>query len=213
VGIGAALCLLLALVVLGAQSSFRLALASAIGWYLIVESPLRPAVAIVVLTGSPTRPPVAAQLYQAGWAPLVLLHSEAEEERAESTAVSQGAVASNLESDRQALSENGVPASAVRITTGEASDTLQELCLAARALEPGDNAVILVTSSYHSRRTLLVWQYVSGGRSPGVVRVAWMDSFDPDVWWRSEGWTGYVVHEYLGLLKLFLYSLLHLPAC
>ena len=64
--------------------------------------------------------------------------------------------------------------------------------------------VILVTSKYHTRRTRLTWQYVSGGQSQPIVRAASGDPFDPESWWKTRGYALSVVREYLGLFNYYL---------
>ena len=63
--------------------------------------------------------------------------------------------------------------------------------------------VILVTSKYHTRRTRLTWQYVTGGRSQPIVRAASLDPFDPEHWWQERRSILAVVREYLGLLNYY----------
>jgi hypothetical protein len=63
--------------------------------------------------------------------------------------------------------------------------------------------VILVTSKYHTRRTRLIWQYVSGGRSKPIVRAAADEPFDHEQWWRTRSYALAVVREYLGLLNYY----------
>jgi uncharacterized SAM-binding protein YcdF (DUF218 family) len=64
--------------------------------------------------------------------------------------------------------------------------------------------VILVTSKYHTRRTRLTWQYVSGGQSQPIVRAASGDPFEPESWWKTRGYVLSVVREYLGLFNYWL---------
>jgi uncharacterized SAM-binding protein YcdF (DUF218 family) len=63
--------------------------------------------------------------------------------------------------------------------------------------------VILVTSKYHTRRTRLIWQYVTAGRSQAIVRTASGDPFDPDRWWEQRSFALSVVREYLGLVNYY----------
>jgi uncharacterized SAM-binding protein YcdF (DUF218 family) len=63
--------------------------------------------------------------------------------------------------------------------------------------------VILVTSKYHTRRTRLTWNYVTGGRSQAIVRAASRDPFDPDRWWQQRSFALSVVREYLGLANYY----------
>jgi uncharacterized SAM-binding protein YcdF (DUF218 family) len=64
--------------------------------------------------------------------------------------------------------------------------------------------VILVTSKYHTRRTRVTWQYVSGDRSQAIVRAASGDPFDPESWWHTRSYVLSVVREYLGLFNYWL---------
>jgi uncharacterized SAM-binding protein YcdF (DUF218 family) len=63
--------------------------------------------------------------------------------------------------------------------------------------------VILVTSKYHTRRTRLTWNYVTGGRSQPIVWAASGDPFDPDRWWHTRSYALSVVREYLGLANYY----------
>jgi uncharacterized SAM-binding protein YcdF (DUF218 family) len=63
--------------------------------------------------------------------------------------------------------------------------------------------VILVTSKYHTRRTRLTWQYVTGGQSQPIVRAATGDPFDPERWWHTRAYALSVVREYLGLANYY----------
>ena len=63
--------------------------------------------------------------------------------------------------------------------------------------------VILVTSKFHTRRTRLTWEYVSGGRSQPIVRAASRDPFDPESWWKTRRFALSVVREYLGLVNYY----------
>src|SRR5436309_64841 len=150
---------------------------------LIVDDPLRPASAIVVLAGGPPfRALEAAALYHAGWAPHV---------------VATGAVAW----DRDVLLAAGVPPSAIVLTDGAPRATLEELQTVSRLVSVHNEPVILVTSKVHTRRTRLIWRYVTGQAASGIVRSARRDPFDASDWWGKRRLTGDVFHEYLSLLN------------
>jgi uncharacterized SAM-binding protein YcdF (DUF218 family) len=169
---------------------------------LIVEDALEPAAAIVALGGqTPFRPMEAAELYRAGWAPRIVVvrgarHEEDHALRRLGIVVPQG-----WEIEREVMLRQGVPASAILVPEGEAEGTLEELAIVARAVEPGEQPVILVTSKIHTRRTRMTWEHVSGGRSRPVVRIAPDDPFEPAAWWRERRAALAVVREYLGLLN------------
>ena len=150
---------------------------------LIVDDPLRPASAIVVLAGGPPfRALEAAELYRAGWAPHV---------------VATGAVTW----DRDVLLAAGVPPSAIILTNGTPRATLEELQTVSRLVSAHNEPVILVTSKAHTRRTRLIWRHVTGQAASGIVRSARRDPFNPRLWWRERRLADDVVHEYLSLLN------------
>ena len=150
---------------------------------LIVDDPLRPASAIVVLAGGPPfRALEAAELYHAGWAPHV---------------VATGAVTW----DRDVLLAAGVPPSAIVLTNGTPRATLEELQRVSQLVSGHGEPVILVTSKVHTRRTRLIWRHVRRQAASGIVRSARGDPFDPRVWWRERRLVDDVVHEYLSLLN------------
>lgn len=74
---------------------------------------------------------------------------------------------------------------------------------ATNAMDAEPNDVILVTSKYHTRRTRLIWHYVSGGRSQAIVRAAAGDPFDPSRWWQKRRDALSVAREYLGLANYY----------
>ena len=149
---------------------------------LIVDDPLRPASAIVVLAGGPSsRALEAAELYHAGWAPRI---------------IATGAVTW----DRDVLLGAGVPSSAIVLTKGT-RDTLEELRMISRSVSFEGAPIILVTSKVHTRRTRLIWRYVTGQPESAVVRSARRDTFDVGGWWRDRIAAGLVMHEYLSLLN------------
>src|SRR3989442_8792225 len=152
---------------------------------LIVDDPLRPASAIVVLAGGPPfRALEAAELYHAGWAPHV---------------VATGAVTW----DRDVLVGAGVPPSAIVLTARTPRDTLDELQTVSRLVSAHSEPVILVTSKVHTRRTRLIWRYVTGQAASGIVRSARRDPFDPRQWWRERRVADDVGYEEPSLLNYF----------
>jgi uncharacterized SAM-binding protein YcdF (DUF218 family) len=129
---------------------------------LIVQTAVEPADAIVVLGGeSQGRPVEAARLYNEGLAPRVFVVGTGDNER-----------------NRRALLRAGVPED--RITCETASEsTLENAMFVRPLLEKADvHRAILVTSSYHTRRALAVFQQ----RVPGISflmassRIGWWDT-------------------------------------
>ena len=172
--------------------------------FLIVQDPLRPAAAIVVLSGqTPFREIEAAKLYHAGWAPAVIIVREAPSK--EKGALEELGIKKpeSWELSRAVLVQQGLPPAAILIPEGEGLGTLEELKAVYAALPFKDAPVILVTSKYHTRRTRLTWQYVTGGPSQPIVRAASRDPFDPDRWWQTRRFALSVVREYLGLANYY----------
>jgi uncharacterized SAM-binding protein YcdF (DUF218 family) len=129
---------------------------------LIVQTAIEPADAIVVLGGeSQGRPVEGARLYRQGLAPRVFVVGTGDNER-----------------NRRALVREGVPED--RITCETASESTLENAIFVRPLleKAGVHRAILVTSSYHTRRALAVFQQ----RVPGIhfemvpSRIGWWDT-------------------------------------
>ena len=129
---------------------------------LIVQTAIEPADAIVVLGGeSQGRPVEGARLYKQSLAPRVFVVGTGDNER-----------------NRRALVREGVPED--RITCEMASESTLENAMFVRPLleKAGVHRAILVTSSYHTRRALAVFQQ----RVPGIhfemvpSRIGWWDT-------------------------------------
>lgn len=159
---------------------------------LVVSAEVERADALVVLSGSAAyreRAAGAARLYREGRAPLVLLTddgvqggwSEVEQRNPHFVELSAAE-----------LARGGVPAESVRVLDGRPTNTHDEAeAVRAYAAERGFRSLLVVTSSYHSRRALRTWRRVfegsgirvglepaEGERTPG----AWS-------WWLSgAGW-------------------------
>ena len=176
----------------------------AIASFLLVEDPLEPAAAIVPLGGQiPFREIEAARLYYAGWAPGIVIVRGALSD--ESDALNRLGMRKipEWELARQVLIKQGVRESSIRVAEDEAAGTLEELRAVYNSLTVKSAPVILVTSKYHTRRARLTWQYVTGGRSQAIVRVAAQDPFEPSRWWRERRFVLSVVREYLGLANYY----------
>lgn len=173
---------------------------------LVTEDRLEPAAAIVVLAGHlPFREIEAARLYHAGWAPQLVFVRLAEGKEQRMLRSLGVAFTEGWEVSREVLLKLGVPASAIVIPKEEVKGgTLEELQVVLRELKPDTARVILVTSKLHTRRARLTWYYLTGGRSPGLVRATPLDPFDPNHWWRERGFALAVVREYLGLVNYWM---------
>jgi uncharacterized SAM-binding protein YcdF (DUF218 family) len=164
-----------------AHVSFLRELAS----FLIIEDSLEPAAAIVSLAGE-AQPAVreieAARLYRAGWAPLIIIVRAARHQDSQAVQGPRSNATQPWELSRETLVREGVPASAILIIRDEAQNTFQELQAVYRALPSKESRLVLVTSKFHTRRTRLTWEHVTGGRSQAIVRSVERDSLDPTRW-------------------------------
>lgn len=160
---------------------------------LIVQTAIAPADAIVVLGGeSQGRPAEGARLYKEGIAPCVFVVGTGDNER-----------------NRRVLVREGVPED--RIICETASESTLENAMFVRPLleNAGIHRAVLVTSSYHTRRALAVFQQ----RVPDIrfdmasSRIGWWDTpkgrRQEDVWAAIEFikipayWILYGIHPWI----------------
>jgi uncharacterized SAM-binding protein YcdF (DUF218 family) len=182
---------------------------TAAGTWLVVEDPLRPARAIVVFGGNvPFRAMEAARLYQQGWAREVWLTRggfTAEDAALEAAGIHR--IEEHTYS-RLVLERLGVPTGAIRDLPEHTRNTTEEIRVVARALqEAGGDRVILVTSTYHTRRVRSLWRALVG-RDPAapaaIVRPSSGEPFDPARWWRDSRDAMSVVREWFGLFNMWI---------
>jgi uncharacterized SAM-binding protein YcdF (DUF218 family) len=159
--------------------------------------------ALVVLSGSAAyaeRAAEAARLYREGRAPLVLLTDDG---------VSAGWSEAEQRNPRfvelaaMELQRGGVPTDSIRVLHARPTNTYDEAtAVRAYADASGLRSLLVVTSSYHSRRALWTWRRVlrgsgvefglepaEGGRTPG----AWS-------WWLSAAGWREVAGEYVKMI-------------
>lgn len=176
-----------------------------LGAWLVVEDPLAPARAVVVLGGQvPFRPMEAASIYRQGWAPEVWITRGAQD--AEQAALRELAVEVPTEDvhSRAVLERLGVPPAAIRVLSQPAENTAQEVQVVARELQRvGGVAVILVTSRPHSRRVRATWRALIGESPRGIIRYATAAPYDADGWWRHTNEALAVSREVFGLLNVW----------
>jgi uncharacterized SAM-binding protein YcdF (DUF218 family) len=177
------------------------------GRYLVREDPLAHADAIFVLEGAHAeRWMEAADLYKAGYAPVIAL-SPGRTEEAELILRARGVhYPSNPSLARDALIQMGVSASAIVLPEGSVDNTAEEAeLLRGLAAARGWRSVMVITSKYHSRRTGFAFRREL--RDTGVtinVRSTRYDLSDPAHWWRYRPEVRYVLSE---LQKLLAYRL------
>ena len=175
-----------------------------IGRWLVVSDPLKPASAIVVLSGGlPFRAMEAAKMYREGWAPEVwLTHPMLDD------AVAMGGLGIEFlqedHYDTQVLEKLGVPARAIRVLPEQVKNTADEERAAVEELrKAGGNRLIIVTSMPHTRRTKAMWHALTGDTTELIVRGAPEDPYDPNHWWRNTHDVEAVSHELMGLINFW----------
>lgn len=173
------------------------------GAYLQHEDPLTHADALFVLAGSRLeRALEAADLFQAGYAPVILM-SPGREEPAEVAARARGMrFPREAEPVRDALASFGIPRAAILIGDGSVDNTAEEAAmLRAFALARHWRTVIVVTSKYHTRRTGLAMRHaVEGTGITIVVHASRYDPADPAHWWRHRRDLRFLMEEWPKLI-------------
>lgn len=156
---------------------------------LVVSAPLASADAIAVLSGSSAyveRTQKAAQLYREGRAPLVLL---TDDHTRGGWSSAQQRNPYFVERATDELIKAGVPADRIRIVPGVAASTRDEaLLLRDYAVAQRLQSVVVVTSSYHSRRALqtIAGAFAGTGKTIGLDPAL---SSPAAFWWlRRDGW-------------------------
>jgi len=173
------------------------------GRLLVVEDPLKPATAVVVFGGGvPFRAMEASRVYKQGWAREVWL--------TKGGVFPADAVLANLEIERMpeyvysrmVLERLGVPSAAIRVLPERTPNTAEEVRTVARGLDRlGGDRVILVTSSYHTRRVQSLWRKLIGDHPEAIVRYTPDDGFEAGRWWRDSGSAMRVTREWFSLLN------------
>jgi len=192
-----------AVVVLIVIGAFALSRA---GVSLSVADPLQPADAIVVINGRvPFRAMKGADLYMRHLAPQVWLTmgnrnvAEVEMEKL--------AVHPTLEHvySQAVLEKLGVPATAIHVIPGRNNNTATEVkTIAAYAKQHRAARVILVTSSYHSRRVRSLWHRLVGDSPQAIVQFTDEEPFNAGRWWADSADAWSVSREWFGLLNAWL---------
>lgn len=176
---------------------------------LIVEKPLERADVILVLAGSSVfqeRTQKAADLFKQGIAPKIILTDDGEKggwskiERRNPLFV---------EMAQKNLIAEGVPSEAIEIIKPNGSGTIYEAQIFSEKVSQTNwKSVLLVTSAYHTRRTLWTFEkeLKDENITVGIVSVAVGQQTPlPDFWWISpRGWSS-VAGEYVKSFYYWIY--------
>jgi uncharacterized SAM-binding protein YcdF (DUF218 family) len=174
----------------------RFALMRAAGEWLVVGDALQPSNAIIVLSGDDVdgnRAARAAQLYKAGWAPVVV--ASGSEIRT---------YLSEADLEMRDLESGGVSAKAIVPLRQQALYTLQEsrdllqLCRAQHWTK-----VIVVTSNYHTRRARYIFRHIFPPSIQVRVTPSADAAFHPDSWWETREGTKTFARETAALCVAF----------
>ena len=176
---------------------------------LIVEKSIEKADAILILSGSSTyieRTHKAAEVFKTGVAPKIFLTDDG----------SQGGWDKQqqrnpffVERAKSELIKQGVPEDAIEVLPGVVEGTQDEAILAEKTLrERNLRSILLITSPYHTRRTLSTFETLLHKNSVEVGIVsppAGEQSPSPNYWWLSaRGWR-FVAGEYLKIAYYWLF--------
>jgi uncharacterized SAM-binding protein YcdF (DUF218 family) len=181
---------LIVLVLVG--MAFYRSILGTLGSWLVVQEPPARADAIIVLSGDSPRAPRAAraaELYRAGWAPVVV---------ASGTALRSYFSEADLMA--QDLLRDGVPKNSIIPFRHTARYTLAEAqALAAFCTERGWHRLLVVTSNYHTRRADYIFHQVFPPADRVRVIAAQDVDFDPYSWWTTREGTKLFIRELVGL--------------
>lgn len=178
----------------------------ATGQALVVDDPRERADAIVVVAGStPSREETAAALFHDGRAPRVLVSRQFVPDRVQRL-LDMGIRRLDFQGESvAALEKFGVPREAIVILDPPVEITETELrAVAAAARERGWRRLILVTTRFHSRRVQVIWRREAGDAIEARLAGVPDECSGEDAWWRRRRCSESVLHEYLGLLALYL---------
>jgi uncharacterized SAM-binding protein YcdF (DUF218 family) len=157
-----------------------------LGRFMAREDPLQKADAIFVFAGRYLeRPLEAADLFQAGYAPRIVVTRSTADQQTFDLERRRVRIPSEHDLTTAMLEQLGIPGSAVvapsfiHDNTAEEARTLREL-----ALQHGWRRVIVVSSKYHLRRIMVAVRAQLRGTSVEVLaRGSRYDQSTPDRWW------------------------------
>ena len=131
----------------------------------------------------------AAQLFKAGWAPRIIASGRY-----------LRPYASIAELEEHDLVDRGVPASAVVRLAHRAASTREEALVISQFIATrGWKRILLVTSSYHTRRSLYICEHTFPPGTTLRVVSAPDSEYDPDSWWRTRKGVQLFAHEFVGM--------------
>jgi uncharacterized SAM-binding protein YcdF (DUF218 family) len=155
-----------------------------VGRWLVVQDPLEPGAAIVVLSGRmPERALQAAELYRQRMASQVwLTHPVGPGEELAQMGIP---FVSEETYNERILAHFGVPPGAIHILDPTVVNPADEIdAIGRQATRDASSKVLIVTSKAHSRRVRAIWHKKIDGSPQAIVRYTSSDQFDAEHWWR-----------------------------
>jgi len=133
----------------------------------------------------------AAELFRSGMAPVVVASGRMLRQNT--------GIADLLEHDLQSF---GVPASSIVKFSHRAANTREEAeALSGLIASRGWKRILLVTSNYHTRRALFIFDRVMPAGVSVRVSGARDSEFDPARWWTTREGQSLFIHELLGYVE------------
>lgn len=170
------------------------------GTWLVHDQELEQADALVVLMGSTAdRVLEAYDLYAQGFAPVIIMVRS--RQIGGQHALEQGLrIPGNADISAEALNNLGVPEQGIVILPGEAASTRDEAVSVLKYLQdrPDLSSLILVTSSFHSRRAGMVFKNVLEGTGAMIqIAPSRYTDFQAETWYQDRDSAKWTVLEYL----------------
>lgn len=188
--------------------ALRVPLLVGVGTLVYDTDPLESADAIVVLAGGLDRLIEAADLFRAGYAPVIVLTRQpaspvVEELQSRGVDVNDG-----LETRLGYLDALGVPSSATTVLQRIAESTHEEAEAVAVWAKHRDVAkIMIVTTGFHTARARLAFSKSFRGQSTALLfRASRTSAFDPGTWWHDRHGVRTVLVE---LQKQFYYRFMY----
>jgi len=205
--------LLVVAVTAGVAYLARQPLLTAVGSFLIVRDVPQPADAIVVLSGSlPDRILEAVDLYQAHFAPRIILTTEAPLPGIEALRARGGNLPAHHEQNQRIAQDLGVPADVIAVMPTATTSTLAEVQALIGYLRAAHiTSILLVTSNAHARRARLTFRDLAGATLQIRICPSRYDPFAADTWWQHRAFIRRVVIEYGKLLNYVLIDRWRVP--
>lgn len=184
------------------------AIAPLMAHLLIVEKPLERADVILILAGSSSyreRARKAAEVYQRGVATRIALTDDG---RRGGWNSAQQRNPSFVELAKNELLNQGIPSENIEILPPIVDGTIDEARALRTALpEKNWKTVLIVTSDYHTRRSLRTFERVLSDTNTEVgieYAVTNEEKFPKNFWWLSREGRGIVTGEYVKLIYYWL---------